>query len=69
MDRLHQMLGPDISTPAEVGDRPRDFEDAVIGARRKFQPLHGAFQQCPTLVVEVAKLADEALGYTLPDRF
>jgi len=39
------MRGPDLGAGAEVSDRARDFEDAVVRAGRKAEALDGGDEE------------------------
>ena len=56
---LSQMPRLDVFAVVEVGDGARDFKDAVVGARRQPQTVHGVFQQGTTRLVELAIFLDE----------
>jgi hypothetical protein len=40
LQRLGHVRGLDIFAPSQVGDRPRQFQDAVVGAGREIELAH-----------------------------
>jgi len=48
---------PDIFTPRQVGDGASEFEDAVVGAGRELELVHGSLHQGTAGIVELAKQA------------
>ena len=53
-------FGFDRGRAFQVGDRARDFQDAVVGARGKSQPLDGGFQQLFAVGGNRAVFADQS---------
>ena len=49
------MCRGDFVTPRQIRNRPRDFEDAMKGARRQLQLLHRRSHQRLARRVELAK--------------
>ena len=52
------MRGEDVRLTGEVGNRPGDPEDAVVGARGQMQADHGLLQELPVLDRETAEPFD-----------
>ncbi len=52
------MRWPDVFRAGQVGDRARQLEHAMVGARREVQLAHGRLHQPLAGLVEPAVLAD-----------
>src|SRR5437660_1417701 len=58
LDRFRDVLGLDVGSAFQVSNRPRNLQDAVVGARAQALLLHGALQQALAIGGEVAVGAD-----------
>ena len=54
LDRLGQVRRPDVVGAGQVGDRARQLEHAVVGARREVQLAHGRLHQPLARAIELA---------------
>ena len=59
---LGEMDAADAVGFVEIGERPGDLEDAVVGTRRQTQPFHGLAEEPPPTGVEPHDLVDERGG-------
>jgi hypothetical protein len=57
LQRLGQMSRLDVWTAGQIRNRPRQFEDAVVGARGKLELVHGGFDQAAGGIVQGAVFA------------
>ena len=46
LDGLRYVLRLDRDGALEMRDRPRDTQDAIVGARRQAEPADGSMQDC-----------------------
>lgn len=63
MDGLGDVGGADVGFAGQIGDRPADFEDAVIGAGAEVQPGHSDFQELLRLPADLAEFLDFAAAH------
>src|ERR1700689_854871 len=59
LNRLGNMLRFKLRSAIHVGDRTRDFKDAIMGARTEALLSHGAFQQAFAISRELPEFANE----------
>jgi hypothetical protein len=62
-----QMRGLDLLAPRQVCDRPREFQDTVIGTRRQIKLRHCGVHQTLAFILQLAKLPylpDAHIGVT-----
>lgn len=54
------MLGSDLLAAVDIGDRPRNLQDAVVRSGRQAEAVHGGLHEGRTGFVDLAVLADMA---------
>ena len=57
LQRLGQVRRADVFAAGQISDGARQFEDAVVGARRKLELVHGGLHQRLAGVVQLAEFA------------
>ena len=62
MNRLRQILDPDILTTTQIGRCTSHLQNPVIRPRRQLQPFHGRFQKRSSSVRQLTHFAHHPAG-------
>lgn len=60
LDGLGKVLGPNVVTACEVGNRSRQLEDSIVGARRESELVHRDTQYFATVGRQSTPFSDMA---------